>query len=333
MKRFLPYLKLLVSVSLIGFLVYKLQESNWPSIISMLDWKTYSLLVLGYLLTQVFSTWRWKVLCDSVGFKDRFNPMFADYMVGSFYNLFLPTSVGGDIGRAYRIAKRQGQHYLTAVLTTIAERMAGFAVIIAAGLLGLLVTRPEHWVGIALVSISILCVAMLGLYGFTLSEKLPVLGPILQKKILKIQAESPSHQIETEHLRLGIWATKTAVNASLAISLIVQTINILLQVALLHMLGLGHLSVWLVASIYSVTSVISMVPLSLSGIGLREGSTVALLISWGHAPANVATTFSLAWLGLILLSSIPGACITLYESIQSKTSALKRAHTTFELKG
>lgn len=322
MKRFLPLLKVLVSLTLIGFLTYKLRGSDWKTIVSMLDWKAYGLLLLGYLFAQVFSTLRWKVLCDSVGLRDRFVPMFADYMVGSFYNLFLPTSVGGDIGRAYRIARRHGQHYLPAVLSTIAERMTGFTVIIGVGLLGLLLTQPDHWLSITFVSIAILCVGILGLYGFPLLEKVPLLGPILQQKILKIQAESPSHQVETEHIQPSIWASPQAVNTALVISLGVQAINLFLQIALLQMLGLENLSVWLVAGVYSVSSVISMIPVTLSGIGLREGSAVALLMSWGHASSSVATTFSLAWLGLILLSSIPGAIITFYESLQARPKEL-----------
>jgi glycosyltransferase 2 family protein len=324
-KHAITGLKIAVSLFLIALLLLKLQASDWQSIVRAIDWRVYVGLFVGSMVAQILSTWRWRILCEPLGLADDGIKMFNDYMAGCFYNLFLPTSVGGDIGRAYRIAKRKGQHYLPAVLSTIAERLTGFTVIIAVGLSGLILYRPLHWEVLTLMSLGILVVALTGLYGFVLLERLPIIGPFLQRKIIRIQEHSPAHVIETEHLSYRIWPNHRAVTLALLLSLGIQALNLGLQVVLLHMLGLGDLSIWLVASVYSISSIVSMIPISLSGIGLREGSAVAMLITWGSVPDALASTFSLAWLGLILLGSFPGALITLLESLNiSKPEALKQ---------
>src|SRR5204863_360725 len=54
-----------------------------------------------YYLTQVASSLRWQILARPLGFHRPITQYLSFYFIGMFFNLFLPTSVGGDVVRAW----------------------------------------------------------------------------------------------------------------------------------------------------------------------------------------------------------------------------------------
>jgi len=50
--------------------------------------------------------------------------MFAYYLIGQFYNMFLPTSVGGDLVRSYELGKYSGRQ-ADALASVFVERYTG----------------------------------------------------------------------------------------------------------------------------------------------------------------------------------------------------------------
>jgi uncharacterized protein (TIRG00374 family) len=93
-----------------------------------------ALLVAVALALQLF---RWFILVRALDLPFSLRNTFRLGMVGVFYNTFLPGSVGGDLLKAYFIAKEHPERKTRAVATVIADRALGlFGLILFVAVLG-----------------------------------------------------------------------------------------------------------------------------------------------------------------------------------------------------
>ncbi len=82
---------------MIGWLAWR---TDWTSLGQALSHAHFALwwAALGlYLFTQAASGLRWQLLSRPLGFERTLLDYTRMYFVGMFFNLFLPTSVGGDV--------------------------------------------------------------------------------------------------------------------------------------------------------------------------------------------------------------------------------------------
>ena len=114
-----------------------------------------------YVVSQVVSAWRWMILARAVGFDQPFSAFFRSYFAGLYMNLFAPSTVAGDIGRALYIAGSTRSRAL-ALTTVIADRALGFVVLVFIGAKMLLIDVVKIPIGISLGVVAVtLAAAML----------------------------------------------------------------------------------------------------------------------------------------------------------------------------
>ena len=76
----------------------------------------------------------------------------------------------------------------------------------------------------------------------------------------------------------------------------------------LLLLGINHqLSFWLVAGMYTLTYFVTLVPISINGIGVQELSMTFLLVQLGGLSSSESATIALLTRVLFILTSLPGA--------------------------
>jgi uncharacterized membrane protein YbhN (UPF0104 family) len=81
--------------------------------------------------------YRWYLLVRALGLPFTFRNAVRLGLVGTFYNTFLPGSVGGDIVKAYFIAKGHPTRRPSAVATVVADRLVGlFGLLLFAATVG-----------------------------------------------------------------------------------------------------------------------------------------------------------------------------------------------------
>jgi len=81
-----------------------------------------TVLYVGIITAQYI---RWWMLVRALELPFRLRDAFRLGMVGTFYNTFLPGSIGGDFVKAYFIAKGEPQRKASAVATVVADRLLG----------------------------------------------------------------------------------------------------------------------------------------------------------------------------------------------------------------
>ncbi|MFI7672660.1 lysylphosphatidylglycerol synthase transmembrane domain-containing protein [Actinophytocola sp. NPDC049390] len=154
------WLKLAVGVGIVVALVWKLGTGGFVAglrVIGVAD--LLAALVIG-LATTVLCAWRWCLVARRLGLRLPLGRAVTDYYRALFLNAVLPAGVLGDVQRAVEHGKEEGD-VGAGVRAVVLERMAGQAVVIAAGVVVLL-AGPARAVGVVVVAgVAVLVVAYL----------------------------------------------------------------------------------------------------------------------------------------------------------------------------
>lgn len=81
--------------------------------------------LLVYFCSQLMASWRLLSLLRSIGLNLPFWFNFRLYLLGMFYNVFLPGGVGGDGYKVYLLRKRYQKPTKTLILTMLLDRISG----------------------------------------------------------------------------------------------------------------------------------------------------------------------------------------------------------------
>jgi glycosyltransferase 2 family protein len=303
------YWRLLGSLALVGVLAWRLDWRQVAAAFAHLD-VTLWLLALGlYLLTQGVSALRWQMLARMLGLGGRWRDYLAYYFIGMFFNLVLPTSVGGDVVRAWYLGRQAGPppapepvglptgrqalgRRTASFLSVLADRVNGLAVLIAVACLAALccpVPLP------AWMTWTVACTGGAAALGLASLPALPWLEKVL-----------PAHRRLTPLLagaRLCL-RDRRGVCLVTALSLVVQLANVVLAWLVGEGLGLPVPPLYY-GVLVPLVSLLTLLPVSLNGMGLREAGTVLLLapVGVGAAPA---VTLSLLIFAVYAAASLGG---------------------------
>lgn len=274
------------------------------------------LLLACLILTAVFliGCVRWRLLAGRLGLAIPIRQALHSYYLGLFFNNFLPTSVGGDLARTVHL-KLHGHGIKPLISSAVADRAIGLAVMLLLGGISLLLSpdlridpdRKLYLVGLI----------ALGLAGggavFWFSTRLPL--------------ESLSRRYQHTRLRRGLieilhllTTYRTALRRFLIavlLSVVMQTLVIATYYLLARGIGI-ELSLITFFAFVSMVQVAASLPISLGGLGVREGALVALLAGVG-VDIQLGVALSLLFLLTLWLCSLPGAAVMLLRRTQRGT--------------
>lgn len=280
------YSKLLKNLLRIGLslitLALLLKSVGWEEILAILQAVDLRMLVVAwglFLVGVVLRTFRWRTLLQGLGITPPFSQLLYLYLVGGFFNAFLPTGFGGDVVRVVELA--QGEENTAALGTVLLDRLTGILSLLALGLIVLLFTSGlEPW----LVWIVIL-ISGGGLFGgFLLLE-----GRLLRRitarlpKALSLAGEGTLARIYAAVTGCGSRAIWNALGLS--------TLFNLLNIVVYWLCGLAvgiptGLSFYFVA--VPLLSLALLMPISVGGLGVRDWVAQPLFASVGIAAEQAA---------------------------------------------
>jgi len=296
------YFKLLLSCGLLTWVILQaIDLSDLKAAISNVDMKLILLACLMRFLGIMLSSLRWQKLLESQAVRVSLLPLADSYLIASFFNLFLPTRIGGDVFRIsdLRHATKSLSRSASAVFV---ERFLGISILFVfalfASLIQLHLSReiPAVWVGLAigvcglLVLFLILCteivVRLLGLIP------IPRVRENLLSKWQVFQSNTMLLFSQSKPLAWGI-----------TYSLLLQ-INVVIHYWIIgEALGFG-VPLPNYFFLIPIQLVVLMLP-SINGIGLREASSIVLFSYYGIV-ATEAATFGFIDLALMLLVGVIG---------------------------
>ena len=294
--------QLLVSVGGFIYIFYKVPiasvAENWN--IGMTPW-IVAMIVAANLMMLIQAN-RWKGLSVQ-GPEIPFKTYYAYTAMGYFFNNLLPTGFGGDAVKSLAFGKKfnQTSQSISAVLLSrIQGLLAMFLCFFIA--LPFALSQTDIPFTYTLVMTVSLFACMLIIILCLFSDKLPIPAFILDKLtfIPKMQKSLSIYRQYKKQLLL-----------SSLDSLWLQLLTLFMAYAYFRAVGIS-IDISILVVFTSITIVISMLPISLNGIGVREGVQVALFTGILGIPAPVVLSAGLLGYIPLLFQALQGAVVLMF---------------------
>ena len=123
MKAYYYYLKIFVAVSLLAILFVKIDVVESLSFLLRLHYTTIAAIFIVTFWLIFFSVLKWQIFLQSLDLTHPFWRLYQYYIVGYFFNNFMPSSIGGDTVRFSLTAN--GKNYSSSFVAVFMERFTG----------------------------------------------------------------------------------------------------------------------------------------------------------------------------------------------------------------
>lgn len=313
-----------------GLIVFLLRQTGLEKTFTELTQANLWFIPIGiafYLMAQLLSTYRWQFLGAALGFHRSLRELYDYYLIGMFSNQFLPGAIGGDAVRMYYLAKSCNRKKREAVLTLLAERGVGMvALLLLTGAMCLLPAVsalnwdiPIHvpglpvwalnvrWMVLGLCSLVVLGYLLLRILPLSLwTQRFPKLSLVTQARVY--------------------WADVPLLAKSVGLSLIVHTLMVVMHWMVAQALHI-EVSIIYLAVVYGVVSLVSVLPITQGGLGVRELAYQSLLVKLG-VNSHTALAFGVYWFLIATLTSLFGGLVLMkghYQTPQPEDTELNEA--------
>jgi uncharacterized protein (TIRG00374 family) len=278
-----------------------------------------SIIIITFIISQIFLAFRWWIFMRAWDIHIPFLTALKLTFLGLYFNNFLPGSVGGDLIRAWYVAKHTHKR-MPAVISVIVDRILALIGTLLIALIALsLAGRKDIFTrqktsGIA-GAISENKTSLFIIAGVVIIISIGIiLSPFGRNKLKYIYQKILNHgkTVLYQLFQSGFVFIKKPYLAPLSLSLtfVLQGLVILSMGMLGKEIGIpANWEVYFV--ILPVMWVVGSIPVSISGIGIVEGGMIALFTQFGGATVEEATTLALCQRAVWLIASLPGLVIYL----------------------
>jgi len=257
----------------------------------------FLLALVGYLASQALSAYKWQVLARPLGFDQSLGAFIVYYFVGLYLNLFAPSTVLGDLARGLLLASKGGSVGF-ALQSVLADRVSGMVMLLWVSASGFLLLGPT-------ILPAVVC------YGTIVAASILVASWWVLPHFMAWLC-SPQHRLRQFAERaLAPYRTHGAAVLSYAcgLSFAFHLFQLSLQVLLAHALSLS-VPFWYLMLFIPLVHLLSALPLSFGGAGVREGGYVVFLALVGIGK-NEAVAFGLLWTALVFGAGLVGGLVLL----------------------
>ncbi|HEV7525458.1 MAG TPA: lysylphosphatidylglycerol synthase transmembrane domain-containing protein, partial [Acidimicrobiia bacterium] len=255
--------------------------------------------VLTALVGVVLSAWRWQRVLRLFDARVRLTALFSHYVVGLLVGNVLPSTIGGDVVRVARASNTVGSSTVS-FGSVVLERLTGFVALPLLVFAGFAI-RPsllEHdhaWIALL---IALATLALLAMILFVVGH------PRLAGRFA--DRDNWSRFIGAVHIGVErLRREPRQITPVLGTALIFQISQIVMFGLIFRALDLS-VPVAAVVAFAPAVLMLQVLPISFSGLGVREGALVLFLHSFDVSNAQ-AVAAGLLWWGCMIAVSMLGA--------------------------
>jgi glycosyltransferase 2 family protein len=288
--------------------------------------------IFAYIIVEVAAAIRWQILLRVQKIRLSFPRISGLFLIGMFYNQFLPGGTGGDIIKSYFLLKETDKK-AGALLAVVFDRLIGLvALVFITGVLIMLrfqwlsqtpETRQLLWILLVLLGSSIAgLLTSFVVSGFNLFHLLPAKFPG-REKLIEISA--------AYHLYARHWiATFFAFGASIVAHL--ATFTTFLCVAYAFRANVSVIDFF---AVLPIERTITALPISFAGVGLREQILQVMLHNLCGISVAVSKLIGTMSFLIIFICSAPGGIVYFFykpsgETRHVRLREMKREVATLE---
>jgi len=308
-KNFLVFiLKFVFSFSIIALIL--IFKTSFKDIIDVLKGTSLFWLIISFSLHSLgllISGIRWQILIRAQGDSVPLGFLVKSYLVGSFFNLFLPTRIGGDIVRIWD-GSRYSKSILKSSAIVLVERLSGILVLFlfafGASLFRLDMAReiPVIWVSMIL--------GLLGLsviIGFLTPLTNQIIKILPNKRLLK---KFKQKILDFRKTIIFYKERRKALYKALFWSFLLQ-VNVIIHYFLIGKALNLNIQILDYFIFIPIVHLILLIPITINGLGLREGSYIEIFKFYGILP-ETAFSFAIIDLAFMLIIGTIGGMIYIF---------------------
>jgi uncharacterized membrane protein YbhN (UPF0104 family) len=302
-RRLPPWLSLVLRVAATaGLMAYAVRDVKWSDLgghLRSANWNWWLAGLAASVLVQVIAGVRWAALARPLGFQRPRRFFIWRFFEGMFFSLCLPSSIGGDVIKAYRVGDTTSRRLL-AGCSVLADRLTGLS---ALGVLaGTALAANEYGLGLAgaLAVALALLVGVLGAFwlGLQSIDQIMNLLPETHRARAFLAQLLPYQQRPLLIMQAVSWSFIVQMGGAVVVALMARTLHVDLP-----------LVVWF--SVVPLVALLMVRPVSIGGFGMRENAMEILLGKYGVAK-DQAIAVALLWgLGTILTGLVGGVLFLL----------------------
>lgn len=294
-------LRLLVTLLILGLIFRSINIGSVLSVINKVNLPLLGLALLFQLLSTLLAGYRWNLVMHRLQFGNRAGFYIRSYFKGSFFNQGLPTSIGGDAIRVIDVAVT-GFRKRDAFKGVFIDRVLGLVGLLLLNLVANALQPDLLPTGLFYILNLLVLGGVIGFVMLVFIHRLHWLNQWrISRFLLSISAQLKSVM---QNLR------DTSMQMGLSLSIhILSMINIFL-IGRSVGLDYGFLTFTIIVP---PVILLTLVPISLAGWGVREGAMIGLFTLVG-ANKSIVLSMSILYGIILVVASLPG----LYVYLQSK---------------
>lgn len=313
--------KIILSVLILTILFYKTDVNKFYAIMKGADMQIFFFAFFLFIVAQTISTYRWKMLLHTEKMNVHFYNLVGYYFIGMFFNLFMPTIVGGDVVRGYYLYKKSNMGSESAA-SIFVERLSGFFALMVIGLLSLII--GYSYINDKPVIVILLAFITLGFFAFLLLIASKGVRDRVNNFIKDGRLEWVRQKLKGISESIKRYRNhKEVVIRVVLLSFLVQMIGIFIFYFISKSLSF-NVSLAYFFLFVPIITVISMAPVTFGGLGVREFLAIFLFHKVGLGTTE-ALSLSLLWFSISVIASIFGGVIFLFSENPMSTVHKKAA--------
>lgn len=295
--------KLFISL---GLLIYLSWLVDWKkAIVCLKNTDKFLLCIVPFvsLIGFCFASLRWKLILSDNNVIFSIKQAYRGYLMGLFYGHFLPGVLGGDVLRAGLCIQRTKCQISVAATSVLLERIAGIT-----SLFGMAFFVYIFFPSIALPLLAIknsLLVALIGIVGILTLIIIVISRNVWMRWLPKKNAHGFWSFVSAAMLTLATLKGQT-LGLTLILSAMFQAADIIATFLLACAMNLD-LPLSLFFAVIPFIYIATVFPISLGGLGVREGALVFFLAQFGVLVSDAIILSFLIYLNRMLIGSIGGS--------------------------
>ena len=294
----------LIGLGILALILFKIDLRATATALVNLHGSYLLLAIAASLPLFGLKAWRWQEMLKMQGIRYPWRDAFLAFVAGLFLGLVTPGRVG-EMSKALYLKQDRGVPASIGLANVLMDRLFDLYTILVLGSVGLVWFRLlPTW---ALVLVVAGTVASILLPAVLLSERLAAWGLALLRRIPLLRRYDARLTGATERFQQGL---RPLLTLRLMGPLLLTQVAYLLFFVQGQLLALAvdlPIGYFYLAVCLSVAGVITLLPVSISGLGTRDATLIALFAPLGIAPAQTMAFSTLYFLTFYVVGGAIGA--------------------------
>jgi uncharacterized protein (TIRG00374 family) len=300
-KRLFDLAKLVVSAGLLAFVLSRVGLQETLDKLRSTDAALLLLALALFIFGVHLRAFRWRALLADRGLHVPIITLTQLYFIGQFFNTFLPTGFGGDVVRVVELA-RFGVSKTESLSTVFLDRLSGLMAfflmtLFALPFAGQLIPPGVFGILVAMSGVGVMVTWLMFERRFT--------TPLMNSLFVRVSFPFKPKIVRLyESLRANSTrASAEAMALGFLFNLLLIAVNYLVAAALGQHIALGYFFLFI-----PIISSLLLLPISINGLGVREGAYVLLFASAGVGSLT-AVSMSLAFWAITVTTGLIGGVL------------------------